>query len=218
MEILLTADLHCDPRWLRWLEEEASKCELVCIAGDLLDAFSEVAIQDQVAQVKGFFYRLSVKTRVAVCSGNHDAFELVQPSLSGAEAAYAAAWLAELREAPELITDGQTRLVPGQLAITTIPYFCPAGLEGSLIEEGKHLKSIHAVPWLLIVHDPVRVQSAISRARPDFVHFGHYHGADGYSRRSGRTLFLSAGQRMGGAAPNHIVLNSESGLAVWKCT
>ena len=218
MKVLLTADLHSNPDWLHWLEEEAGKYDLVCIAGDLLDAFSEVAIQDQVAQVKGFLYRLADKTRVAVCSGNHDAFELVQPLLPGAEAVYAAAWLAELREAPELITDGQTRLVPGQLAITTIPFFSPAGLERSLIEEGKHLKSTHAVPWLLIVHDPVRVQSAISRARPDFVHFGHYHGLEGYSRRSGSTLFLSAGQRMGGAVPNHIALDSESGLAVWKCT
>lgn len=216
MKILLTADLHCNPGWLGWLEEEASEYGLVCIAGDLLDAFSEVAIEDQVAQVKGFLHRLAAKTRVAVCSGNHDAFELVQPLLPGA--VYSAAWLAELREAPELITDGQTRLVPGQLVITTIPYFSPAGLEGSLIEEGKDFKSTHAVPWLLIVHDPVRVQSAISRARPDFVHFGHYHGPEGYSRRSGSALFLSAGQRLGAAVPNHIILDSEGGLAVWKCT
>jgi hypothetical protein len=108
--------------------------------------------------------------------------------------------------------------VPGQLVITTIPYFSPAGLDGSLIEEGKDLKSTHVVPWLLIVHDPMRVQSAISRARPDFVHFGHYHGPQGYSRRSDSTLFLSAGQRLGTAVPNHIVLESESGLAVWKYT
>jgi predicted MPP superfamily phosphohydrolase len=218
MKILLTADLHCNPDWLGWLEEEATKYGRVCIAGDLLDAFSEVAIQDQVAQVKGFLYRLAAKTRVAVCSGNHDAFELAQPSSPRAETVYAAAWLAELREAPELITDGQTRLVPGQLVITTIPYFSPAGLDGSLIEEGKDLKSTHVVPWLLIVHDPMRVQSAISRARPDFVHFGHYHGPQGYSRRSDSTLFLSAGQRLGTAVPNHIVLDSESGLAVWKYT
>jgi predicted phosphodiesterase len=218
MKILLTADLHSNPGWFRWLEEEASKYGLVSIAGDLLDAFSEVAIQDQVAQVKGFLYRLTAKTRVAVCSGNHDAFELVQPLLPGAEAVYASAWLAELRDVPKLITDGQTRLVPGQLAITTIPFFSPAGLECSLIEEGKHFKASHSVPWLLIVRDPVRVQSAISRARPDFVHFGHYHEPEGHSRRSGNTLFLSAGQRMGGAVQNHIILDSESGLAVWKCT
>ena len=49
MEILLTADLHCNPGWLRWLESEATKYGLVCIAGDLLDAFSEVAIHDRVA-------------------------------------------------------------------------------------------------------------------------------------------------------------------------
>jgi predicted phosphodiesterase len=218
MKVLLTADLHCNPGWLTWLENEAMKYGLVCIAGDLLDAFSELEIGDQVAHVRGFFYRLAGKTMVAVCSGNHDAFEAAPHLLPGAEAAYSAAWLEELRETPELITDGQTRLVPGQLAVTTIPFFCPALLEGSLLEEGKHLKSAHAVPWLLIVHDPVRVQSAISKARPDFVHFGHYHGPEGYSRRSGNTLFLSAGQQMGAGVPNHIVLDSATGLAVWKCT
>jgi predicted MPP superfamily phosphohydrolase len=83
MKILLTADLHSNPDWLGWLEEEATKYGLVCIAGDLLDAFSKVAIQDQVAQVEGFLCRLAAKTRAAVCSGNHDAFELVQPLSPG---------------------------------------------------------------------------------------------------------------------------------------
>ena len=154
---------------------------------------------------------------MAVCSGNHDAFELVQPLLPGAEAVYTAAWLAELREAPELITDGQTRLVPGQLVITTIPYLTQVGLEGSLIDEGKRLKAKHDVPWLLMVHDPVRTQPVISKATPDYVHFGHYHGPGGFSRRSGNTLFMSAGQQLGAAIPNHVVLDSETGMAVWKC-
>jgi predicted MPP superfamily phosphohydrolase len=86
-----------------------------------------------------------------------------------------------------------------------------------LLTADLHLKAEQAVPWLLMVHDPVRFQSAISRARPDFVHFGHYHGPEGYSRRSGNTLFLSAGQHLGAAIPNHIVLDSETGIAVWKC-
>jgi predicted MPP superfamily phosphohydrolase len=83
---------------------------------------------------------------------------------------------------------------------------------GSLSSEAER-----TVPWLLMVHDPVRVQPVISKAGPDFVHFGHYHGPGGFSRRSGNTLFLSAGQQLEAAIPNHIVLDSETGIAVWKC-
>jgi hypothetical protein len=72
------------------------------------------------------------------------------------------------------------------------------------------------VPWLLMLHDPVRVQPVISKAGPDFVHFGHYHGPGGFSRRSGNTLFLSAEQQLGAAMQNHIVLDSETGVAVWR--
>ena len=90
------------------------------------------------------------------------------------------------------------------------------GWEQTLVEEGKRLKSEHAVPWLLITHDPARIQPVISRADPDFVHFGHYHGRDGFSRRSGNTLLLGAGQRLEAVIPNHIVLNAVSGIAAWR--
>lgn len=218
MKVLLTADLHSNPGWFRWLEEEARKYGLICIAGDLLDAFSKVVLGDQAAQVKGFLYRLAGKTSVAVCSGNHDETEIIPPLLLSAEPRYAASWLEEMRDVPGLITDGRTRLIRNQLIVTTIPFSFSVASERALIEEGERLKAEHAVPWLLIVHDPVRFQSAISRARLDLVHFGHYHGPGGFSRRSGNTLFLSAGQQLGASGPNHIILDSESGLAVWKCT
>jgi hypothetical protein len=41
MKVLLTADLHSNPDWFRWLEEEARKSERIGIAGDLLDAFQQ---------------------------------------------------------------------------------------------------------------------------------------------------------------------------------
>lgn len=78
------------------------------------------------------------------------------------------------------------------------------------------MKAEQGVPWLLIAHDPARIQPVISTAGPDFVHFGHYHGRDGFSRRSGDTLFLCAGQRLEAGIPNHVGLDAETGIAAWR--
>ena len=217
MKVLLTADLHCNQGWFRWLEEEAGKYELICIAGDLLNIFSKVAIGDQLVHVRSFLQRLAKKTSVAACSGNHDEIEILAPLVPGTEACYAASWLEELSELPRLIGDERTQLIGSDLIVTTIPFSCSIGLERKLIEEGERLKAEHVLPWLLMSHDPARAEAMISRAKPDFVHFGHCHEPDGFSRRSGNTLFLRAGQRLEAAIPNHIVLDSDTGIAVWKC-
>jgi predicted MPP superfamily phosphohydrolase len=216
VKVLLTADLHYRPDWFRWLEEEAHKYPLICIAGDLLDMFSKVPLGDQQVQVTDFLRRLAGRTPVAVCSGNHDAIDVLPPLLPGVASSYAASWLDEMSEVPGLIGDGQTRLIGNRLIVTTVPFFPRVGWEQTLVEEGKRLNAEQSVPWLLITHDPARIQPVISRAGPDFVHFGHYHGRDGFSRRSGSTLFLCAGQRLEAVIPNHIVLDAETGIAAWR--
>jgi hypothetical protein len=42
MKILLTADLHLSGNWFRWLLEKGRKHDLVCVAGDHLDLFSQI--------------------------------------------------------------------------------------------------------------------------------------------------------------------------------
>jgi Icc-related predicted phosphoesterase len=216
VKVLLTADLHHHPDWFRWLEDEAHKYGLICIAGDLFDMFSNIPLGDQLVQVKELLQRLAEKVPVAVCSGNHDAVDVVPPLLAGVAASYAASWLDGVTGPPGFISDGQTRLVGNRLIVTTVPFFPQVGWEQTLVEEGKRLKAEQGVPSLLITHDPARIQPVISRADPDFVHFGHYHGRDGFSRRSGKTLFLCAGRRLEAAIPNHIVLDAETGIAAWK--
>jgi predicted MPP superfamily phosphohydrolase len=143
MKVLLTADLHSNPGWFGWLEEEAGNYDLVCIAGDLLDAFSKVAIQDQVAQVKGFLYRVTAKTRVAICSGNHDAFELVQPLLPGTEAVYAAACARRAARS----TGAHNGRANTASARTTGHYnnsFFQSGRAGTLANRGRKTSEIHS--------------------------------------------------------------------------
>jgi Icc-related predicted phosphoesterase len=69
MKIPLTADLHSNSDWFSWVEDQASKYELISIAGDLLNIFSKVAIGDQMVLTKEFLQRLSQKTSVAVVPG-----------------------------------------------------------------------------------------------------------------------------------------------------
>jgi predicted MPP superfamily phosphohydrolase len=216
VKVLLTADLYYRPGWFDWLEDEAHKYALISIAGDLLDMFSGLPLGDQLVHVKDSLHRLAEKVPVAVCSGNHDAVDVVPLLLPGVAVSYAASWLEEMTGTSGLIGDGQMRPIGGRLIVTTIPFFSRGGWEQALLEEGKRLKAERGAPWLLITHDPARIQAAISRASPDFVHFGHYHGRDGFSRRSGNTLFLCAGQRLEAAIPNHIVLDAETGIAAWR--
>ena len=51
MKIFITADLHYRKHWFRWLLSRAADCDLVCIAGDLLDMFREEPRMVQVREV-----------------------------------------------------------------------------------------------------------------------------------------------------------------------
>jgi hypothetical protein len=98
MDILLTADLHSKSRWFRWLESQA---ELIGIAGDLWDLFSSVDPKTQSIAATSFLRRLSTKTKVAVCSGNHDSIDYLANTCVAAPL-----WLSELNGIKNLIADG----------------------------------------------------------------------------------------------------------------
>lgn len=72
MKIFITADLHYREHWFRWLLSRAANCDLVCIAGDLLDMFREEPRTVQAKEVSRWIRELAKATWVAVCSGNHD--------------------------------------------------------------------------------------------------------------------------------------------------
>lgn len=135
MKILLTGDLHSNRCWFRWLEDEAHKYALISIAGYLLDMFSKVPLGDQLVQVEDFLQRLAEKTPVAVCSGNHDAVDVVPPLLPGVATSYGASWLEEMSGVPGLIGDGQTRFVGNCMIVTDDPVF-PSGGSGTSARRG----------------------------------------------------------------------------------
>lgn len=72
MKILITADIHYTLKQYDWLMRIGPGFDLVILAGDLLDAFSTVDPRVQIAVVEKYLTRLAAKTRLIVCSGNHD--------------------------------------------------------------------------------------------------------------------------------------------------
>lgn len=70
MRILHTADIHLAHDWFDWIASNCADFDLLVIAGDLQNAFSNVSLDDQVKAIRTWLLALS--TRTIVCSGNHD--------------------------------------------------------------------------------------------------------------------------------------------------
>ena len=72
MRILLTSDLHYKLRQFDWLFHAAPDFDAVVIAGDHIDAQSSLPGAVQIAALSATFAALAQKSRLLVCSGNHD--------------------------------------------------------------------------------------------------------------------------------------------------
>ena len=88
MRILLVADLHYTLRQFDWLQQAAADFDIVVIAGDLLDITSTVELETQIVVVLKYLKRIRARTRLLVCSGNHDGDERNQAD------EWVATWLA----------------------------------------------------------------------------------------------------------------------------
>src|SRR5210317_2251748 len=92
MKILLTADLHYTLKQLDWLSANASRFDVVIIAGDLLDLVSIVELQTQIVVVMKYLRRMSPAARLLVSSGNHDL------NAKNADGEAFARWMRRVRE------------------------------------------------------------------------------------------------------------------------
>lgn len=70
MKILHLADLHLDHAWFEWIASNSSSFDLLVIAGDLQNAFSNSGLHAQARAVTQWLLALSTPT--IVCRGNHD--------------------------------------------------------------------------------------------------------------------------------------------------
>src|SRR5689334_23749906 len=91
MRCLVVADLHYSLPQFDWLVAAAPQFDLVIFAGDALDISSMVDFRAQIVVVRKYLALLASRTRVILCSGNHD---LDARSTEGEKISR---WIAEIR-------------------------------------------------------------------------------------------------------------------------
>lgn len=204
MKIFLTSDLHGEVSDYRWIAEHARDYDLVCIAGDLIDAFDRRGLYPQIERVSDWcqeMRRLGVP--VALCSGNHDAFDArFDCTLRGNSQTSHQSLIEALRQQPNWLqvlfadsvaVDGDTRRCGkegDEILVTCLPY--DFGVGDQLSPEGvwDNALAIHRhsrLPWLVLHHEPPMdcrvggcygsqwIREKLEEAMPDYLLSGHIH-------------------------------------------
>lgn len=226
MRVLLTSDLHYTLRQYDWLLGAAADFDAVVIAGDHIDAFLPVPAHVQIAALRASFAAVAQKSRLLVCSGNHD---LNARSRAGEKTAD---WLDAARSAA-LAVDGDTVKVNDTL-FTVCPWWdgpqARAGVEQMLEQasqqrRGRWIWVYHAPPegalsWTGKRHfgDPL-LPELIRRHAPTAVLCGHIHEAPfksggSWIERIGDTWLFNAGRQIGDV-PARIEIDFAQGAARW---
>jgi Icc-related predicted phosphoesterase len=228
MKLLAVSDLHFGLPKFDWIVQQAGNYDLVIIAGDLLDLGGHLDIDTQITVVVKYLRTIAAKTRLLVCSGNHDGDEKNETN------EYVARWLQRVR-ATGLVVDGGSIDLPG-LHVSVCPWWdgpaTRATMEKFLLAE----KPAPGKPWLWVHHAPpdgvgvswtgkvhagdAFLVNTIKELRPDFVFSGHIHNSPfraggAWASRLGSTLIFNAGMQLG-SPPAFIELDLATRTARWS--
>ena len=227
MRILLTSDLHYKLRQYDWLIDAAASFDAVAIAGDHIDAFLEVPPEVQMAALSASFSAVAQKSRLLVCSGNHD---LNARNIEGEKTAD---WLSAARGAA-IAVDGDTVVIRDTL-FTVCPWwdgpYARARVE-QMLETASQQRDGRR--WVWIYHAPpvgplswtgkrhygdAVLPELIRRYSPSAVLCGHIHEApfkaDGsWIERIGDTWLFNAGRQIGDV-PARIEIDFTQQAARW---
>jgi Icc-related predicted phosphoesterase len=230
MKVLLVADLHYTLPQFDWLQREVTSYDVVVIAGDLLDLASPVPVAAQVVVVTKLIAALGQRTRLLVCSGNHD--------LTGRGAAgdKSPLWLEQVRGLG-IPCDGE-RIVCGSWLLSICPWWDGDATKDDVARQLRDdARSLATTPrtWVWVYHAPPAGSATcwtgrghagddaladwIRLYRPFAVLCGHIHnapflGAGSWVDRLETTWVFNPG-RQPGAVPCHIVIDTGSGRISW---
>lgn len=227
MKILAVSDLHFGLNQFDWVLQQAPRYDLVIIAGDLLDIAGHLDLDSQIIVVGKYLRNISARTKLLVCSGNHDSDE------KNSAQEYVARWLQRVR-AEGLVVDGGSVEV-GDVRMSVCPWWDgPASQDA--VQVFLHAEQAAAAGTRLWVHHAPPTGAAVSwtgkehagdasllamihELRPDFVFSGHIHNSPfraggAWASRLGQTWVFNAGRQLG-APPAYIELDLATRSARW---
>jgi Icc-related predicted phosphoesterase len=227
MKILVTADLHYALKQYDWLKSVAADFDIVVLAGDLLEISSIVDRRAQMIVVRAYIEEIAAKTRLIVCSGNHDL------DIRNHHGELSARWIEDLADIG-VVVDWGSLDVSGTL-ITVCPWWDGDGTREAI---GRHLAVESQIPhekWIWIYHAPPAenpvswsgrrhygdeaLTAWIRQYAPDMVFSGHVHQSPfieggSWADRIGKTWVFNTGQQIG-PTPANIALHLTHGEAIW---
>jgi Icc-related predicted phosphoesterase len=227
MKILAVSDLHFGLKQFDWVVQQAGCYDLVIIAGDLLDIGGHLDLDSQITVVVKYLRAISAKSRLLVCSGNHDGDEKNDAQ------EFIARWLQRVRAAG-LVVDGTSTEVDG-LRLSVCPWWDGPATRESMqqflrAEHGtapRHWRGVHHAPpdgvgvsWTGKAHaGDAFLVDIINELSPDFVFSGHIHNSPfraggAWAARVGRTWVFNPGMQLG-APPAYIELDLKKRSARW---
>jgi Icc-related predicted phosphoesterase len=226
MRILLTSDLHYKLRQYDWLIRAAAGFDATVIAGDHIDAFLPVPGAVQIAALSASFAAVAQKSRLLVCSGNHDLNAWDDKGEKRAD------WLDAVRSAA-LAVDGDTVCI-GDTLFTVCPWwdgpYARVGIEqmleiASRQRTGRWVWVYHAPPEGVLSWTGKRyygdtvLPGLVRRYSPTAVLCGHIHEAPfktggSWVDRIGETWLFNAGNQIGDI-PARIEIDFTQQAARW---
>lgn len=217
MKILLTADLHMDLKQFEWLEQQASRFDLIVIGGDLLQLGHSSNKEEQISQVLPFLKRIKAQCPILISSGNHDSDRRNQ---AGEECAD---WIQEFASEFEV----PSNFANNRYRFTSCPWWNGPQSREAMLDQLNSEQPEDGVTWIWIHHSPPRgsrtawtlkgdvgdpfLLKLIGQYRPAYVLSGHVHNAPfyaegGWSEKVGNTWVFNAGKQPG-KVPAHIELD-----------
>jgi Icc-related predicted phosphoesterase len=227
MRCLVVADLHYALQQYDWVMEVAPAFDVVVIAGDHLDLNSLVDRRTQSMVIQKYVQRLKDRTRLIICSGNHD---LDSDSADGEKVTR---WILNAR-GDRVSSDGDSVLVEDTL-FTVCPWWDGPLQRDAMSAQLAADSARERRRWVWVHHAPpdrspvswsgsryfgdVELVRLIEQHRPDIVFSGHVHQSPfteggSWVDQIGSTWLFNVGHQYG-APPAHIVFNAEEDVALW---
>jgi len=227
MKILVVADLHYALKQYDWLKSVAADFDVIVLAGDLLEIASSVERRAQIVVVRIYLEELVEKSRIMVCSGNHDL------DSRNAEGELVAQWVSELGEIG-VVPDWGSVTIDGTL-ITVCPWWDGPSTRDAIGRQLAADAEKTKERWIWVYHAPPSgspvswsgrrhhgdeaLAEWIGLYTPDVVMSGHVHQSPfvpegSWADRIGKTWVFNTGQQIG-PTPANIALHLDHGEAVW---